>query len=52
VQQTLSSSPGLTGRSSTPRALVLIADVLEYWIPAFAGMTIAYVTAAACITEL
>ena len=34
------SSPGLTGRSSTPRPISLIERPLEYWIPAFAGMTI------------
>jgi hypothetical protein len=33
------SSPGLTGRSSTPRLIRLTARPLEYWIPAFAGMT-------------
>jgi hypothetical protein len=36
---TLPSSPGLTGRSSTPRLLGSTARPLEYWIPAFAGMT-------------
>jgi hypothetical protein len=25
--------------SSTPQRLRLVADALEYWIPAFAGMT-------------
>jgi hypothetical protein len=52
AQHTLPSSPGLTGRSSTLRTLVLITDALEYWIPAFAGMTIAFETATACTTEL
>src|SRR5690349_5135289 len=33
------SSPGLTGRSSTPWLLGFTARPLEYWIPAFAGMT-------------
>src|SRR5213595_2223308 len=33
------SSPGLTGRSSTPRRLGCARTSLEYWIPAFAGMT-------------
>ncbi len=33
------SSPGLTGRPSTPRPLVLDSGASEYWIPAFAGMT-------------
>jgi hypothetical protein len=33
------SSPGLTGRSSTPRLLDSIASFPTYWIPAFAGMT-------------
>jgi hypothetical protein len=33
------SSPGLTGRPSTPRLLGLITAVPAYWIPAFAGMT-------------
>jgi hypothetical protein len=33
------SSPGSTGRSSTPRLPGLIERPLEYWIPAFAGMT-------------
>jgi hypothetical protein len=27
------------GRSSTPRRLGCIADVGDYWMPAFAGMT-------------
>jgi len=36
------SSPGLTGRSSTPRPLGLAIPPLEYWIPAFAGMTISF----------
>ena len=33
------SSPGLTGRPSTPRPLGHSLASLEYWIPAFAGMT-------------
>jgi len=33
------SSPGLTGRSSTPRLLGSSRTAAEYWIPAFAGMT-------------
>jgi hypothetical protein len=33
------SSPGLTGRPSTLRRLGFTINVLEYWIPAFAGMT-------------
>ena len=33
------SSPGLTGRSRTPRRLGSSSGTLEYWIPAFAGMT-------------
>src|SRR6185369_14464003 len=33
------SSPGLTGRPSTPRLLDSIAGFPAYWIPAFAGMT-------------
>jgi hypothetical protein len=33
------SSSGLTGRSSTPQRLVSVTAALEYWIPAFAGMT-------------
>jgi len=33
------SSPGLTGRPSTPPPIMLIADFPAYWIPAFAGMT-------------
>src|SRR2546429_448554 len=33
------SSPGWTGRSSTPRRLGSCSSALEYWIPAFAGMT-------------
>ena len=33
------SSPGLTGRPSTPRLLGLISGFPAYWIPAFAGMT-------------
>jgi hypothetical protein len=42
-QQIQPSSPGLTGRSSTPRLLVSISGSLEYWIPAFAGMTTVFV---------
>ncbi|MEH2529214.1 hypothetical protein V1277_004410 [Bradyrhizobium sp. AZCC 1588] len=33
------SSPGLTGRPSTPRLLGSIAGFPAYWIPAFAGTT-------------
>jgi hypothetical protein len=33
----------LTGRSSTPRRLGSISSALEYWIPAFAGMTTVFV---------
>jgi hypothetical protein len=33
------SSPGLTGRPSTPQHLVFSCGALGYWIPAFAGMT-------------
>jgi hypothetical protein len=33
------SSPGLTGRPSTPRLLGLNSGFPAYWIPAFAGMT-------------
>jgi hypothetical protein len=33
------SSPGLTGRPSTPRLLDSIAGFPAYWIPAYAGMT-------------
>jgi hypothetical protein len=33
------SSPGSTGRPSTLRRIGLISDALEYWVPAFAGMT-------------
>ncbi len=33
------SSPGLTGRPSTPRPIGLTSDFPAYWIPAFAGMT-------------
>jgi hypothetical protein len=36
------SSPGLTGRPSTPQRLMLISSALEYWVPAFAGMTAVY----------
>ena len=37
--QTPPSSPGSTGRSSTPRLLGSTAGFPAYWIPAFAGMT-------------
>ncbi len=37
--QTPLSSPDLIGRSSTPRPLGFASAALEYWIPAFAGMT-------------
>jgi hypothetical protein len=40
------SSPRRRG-PSTPRGLVLTSGALEYWIPAFAGMTAAFVEAAA-----
>jgi hypothetical protein len=33
------SSSGLTGRPSIRRGLDLIFDAIDYWIPAFAGMT-------------
>src|SRR6185369_17468146 len=39
LPQTPLSSPGLTGRPSTPRPIRSIERPLEYWIPAFAGMT-------------
>ncbi|MEH2562649.1 hypothetical protein V1289_002276 [Bradyrhizobium sp. AZCC 2289] len=39
VEQIQLSSPGLTGRPSTPRLLGSIERSLGYWIPAFAGMT-------------
>ncbi|MGY4430450.1 hypothetical protein ACVWWO_002927 [Bradyrhizobium sp. F1.13.1] len=45
------SSPGLTGRSSTPRLLGLSRTVSEYWIPAFAGMTAVFVSRAATPTN-
>jgi hypothetical protein len=38
-QQTPLSSPGLTGRPSTPRLLGLNSGFPAYWIPAFAGTT-------------
>jgi hypothetical protein len=38
--QILSSSSGLTGRSGTPWRRASIAAVLEYRMPAFAGMTV------------
>jgi hypothetical protein len=34
------SSTGLTGRSSTPSQSQLTVNVGQYWMPAFAGMTI------------
>ena len=34
------SSPGLTGRPSTPRLLDSISGFPAYWISAFAGMTV------------
>ena len=37
--QTPLSSPGLTGRPSTPRPIGLNSGFPAYWIPAFAGMT-------------
>jgi hypothetical protein len=33
------SSPGLTGRSSTPRPIVSLTSSGDYWMLAFAGMT-------------
>ena len=45
------SSPGLTGRSSTPRPLRPTAQSLEYWIPAFAGMTAVAVSRSAMPTN-
>ncbi|MEH2614139.1 hypothetical protein V1293_006428 [Bradyrhizobium sp. AZCC 1693] len=33
------SSPGLTGRPSTPRPIGPTTGFPAYWIPAFAGMT-------------
>ena len=33
------SSPGLTGRPSTPRPIASLSGFSAYWIPAFAGMT-------------
>jgi hypothetical protein len=39
IEQIRLSSPGLTGRPSTPRLLGSIEGPLGYWIPAFAGMT-------------
>jgi hypothetical protein len=36
---TLLSSPGLTGRPSTPRLLGSTTGFPAYWMPAFAGMT-------------
>jgi hypothetical protein len=38
--QALSSSSGFTGRSSNPRVIDSIAGACDYWIPAFAGMTV------------
>jgi hypothetical protein len=37
--QTPLSSPGWTGRPSTPRLIGPIASFPEYWVPAFAGTT-------------
>ena len=45
------SSPGLTGRSSTPRPLRPTAQPLGYWIPAFAGMTAVAVSRSAMPTN-
>ncbi len=39
LPRTQLSSPGLTGRSSTPRLHGSSRTASEYWIPAFAGMT-------------
>jgi len=39
LQHAPPSSPDLIGRSSTPRIVGSISTALEYWIPAFAGMT-------------
>ncbi|MGY3235308.1 hypothetical protein ACVMAJ_002198 [Bradyrhizobium sp. USDA 4448] len=36
------SSPGSTGRSSTPRLRDSSRAAAEYWIPAFAGMTLSF----------
>ena len=33
------SSPGLTGRPSTPRPIRSTTGFPAYWVPAFAGMT-------------
>jgi hypothetical protein len=38
-QPQMTSSSGLTGRSSMPRRMYSTADVCEYWMPACAGMT-------------
>ncbi|MGF6333897.1 hypothetical protein ABIB82_001091 [Bradyrhizobium sp. i1.8.4] len=48
---TLPSSPGWTGRSSTPRLLRIPPQPLEYWIPAFAGMTAVLISRAAMPTN-
>ncbi|SDG51983.1 hypothetical protein SAMN05216338_1001584 [Bradyrhizobium sp. Rc2d] len=45
------SSPGLTGRSSTPRLLGSSRTAAEYWIPAFAGMTAVIDARAAKLTN-
>ena len=45
------SSPGLTGRSSTPRLLGSSRAAAEYWIPAFAGMTGEFVARVATPTN-
>jgi hypothetical protein len=39
VPHTPLSSPGFTGRPSTPRPIGSTAGFPAYWIPAFAGMT-------------
>jgi hypothetical protein len=54
-KQKAGSNPGLFvlrvvivregGRSSTPRPFDSIADVGDYWMPAFAGMTVSYCAA-------
>jgi len=48
---TLPSSPGLTGRSSTPQRLGLSRAAAEYWIPAFARMTAVIDARAAKLTN-
>ncbi|MFK4384901.1 hypothetical protein ACVWYQ_006931 [Bradyrhizobium sp. USDA 3397] len=45
------SSPGLTGRSSTPRPLGSSRTASEYWIPAFAGMTPEFASRVAKLTN-